>query len=76
MLRRLEVRWEHLSAPLTVELSEIRVAEIETLALTTSSDPADAYRHFVDDGIGGFRDRQHAEAFLAHINSLTPDNPV
>ena len=27
----------------------------------------------MDDGIGAFRNRQHADSFLAHINSLTPD---
>ena len=60
-------------SPLVVELAEIRVAEVEDKALQTCSDPPNTYRHFVDDGIGDFRDSDHAEAFLTHINSLTED---
>ena len=62
-----------MGSPLVVELAEIRVAETETTALKTYSDPPNTYRHFVDDGIGDFRDRAHADGFLSHLNSLTED---
>ena len=62
-----------MGSPLVVELSEIRVAETEQTALSSSPDPPLNYRHFVDDGIGSFRDRQHADSYLSHINSLNPD---
>ena len=62
-----------MGSPLIVELSEIRTAETEQHALATCTDPPNTYRHFVDDGIGDFRDKQHADKFLAHINSFNPD---
>ena len=62
-----------MGSPLIVELAEIRLAEVETLALSSSPDPPDFYSHFVDDGLGAFRDRPHAEAFLSYLNSLTED---
>ena len=42
-------------------------------ALTTYKDPPNTYRHFVDDGIGDFRDKSHADGFLKYLNSLTDD---
>ncbi|MCP4494476.1 MAG: hypothetical protein GY820_45335, partial [Gammaproteobacteria bacterium] len=62
-----------MGSPLTVELAEIRLAEIETLALSSSPDPPHSYSHFVDDGLGAFRDKRHAETFLSFLNSLTED---
>ena len=62
-----------MGSPLIVELAEIRLAEIETLALSSSSDPPHSYAHFVDDGLGAFRDKAHAETFLSFLNSLTED---
>ena len=59
-----------IGSPLIVELAEIRLAETENLALSSSPDPPNFYSHFVDDGLGAFRDRPHAEVFL---NSLTKD---
>ena len=56
-----------------VELAEIRVADVENTALTTYKDPPNTYRHFVDDGIGDFRDKSHADGFLNYLNSLTDD---
>jgi hypothetical protein len=58
---------------LIVELAEIRLAEVETLALSSSPDPPFSYSHFVDDGCGAFRDRDHAEAYVSFLNSLTED---
>ena len=55
-----------MGSPLVVELAEIRVADVENTALTT-------YRHVVDDGIGDFRDKSHADGFLNYLNSLTDD---
>ena len=62
-----------MGSPLVVELAEIRVAEVENTALTTYKDPPNTYRHFVDDGIGDFRDKSHADGFLNYLNSLTDD---
>ena len=62
-----------MGSPLVVELAEIRVAEVEDTALKTCSDPPNTYRHFVDDGIGDFRDSDHADSFQNHLNSLTDD---
>ena len=62
-----------MGSPLIVELAEIRTAETEQHALSTTTTPPGTYRHFVDDGIGAFANRQHADAFLAYINSLNPD---
>ena len=53
-----------------VELAEIRVADVENSALITYKDPSNTYRHFVDDGIGEFRDKSHANG--SH-NFLTDD---
>ena len=36
-------------------------------------DPPNTYRHFVDDGIGDFRDKSHEDGFLSYLNSLTDD---
>ncbi len=62
-----------MGSPLIVELAEIRTAETEQHALATCPDPPHTYKHFVDDGIGDFRDRRQADNFLAYINSLNPD---
>ena len=43
------------------------------MALRSFLDPPPHYYHFVDDGFGHFRNRSHAESFLAHFNSLSPD---
>ena len=62
-----------MGSPLTVALAEIRVTDIENLAISTFPHPPKHYRHFVDDGFGHFTDRDHANNFLQHINSLTED---
>ena len=62
-----------MGSPLTVSLVEIRVSHTENLAITNSIDPPGDYYHFVDDGFGHFRNRDHAENFLRHLNSLTSD---
>ena len=62
-----------MGSPLTVALAEIRVSYIEDLAIRNSTDPPSHYYHFVDDGFGHFRNRQHAESFLNHLNSMAPD---
>ena len=62
-----------MGSPLTVALADIRTAEVEQLALNTFADPLHTYRHFVDNGIGSARDAAQADAFLAHINSLSTD---
>ncbi|KAL5260219.1 hypothetical protein ACHWQZ_G010365 [Mnemiopsis leidyi] len=62
-----------MGSPLIVELAEIRLAEVETLALSSSPDPPSSYSHFVDDGCGAFRDKDHAETYLTFLNSLTED---
>ena len=62
-----------MGSPPTVALAEIRVTEIEQLALETSSQPPKHYRHFVDDGFVHFLDKQHANEFLRNINGLTND---
>ena len=59
-----------MGSPLVVELAEIRVADVENTTLTTYKDPPKTYRHFVDDGIGDFRDQSHADGFLNYLNSL------
>ena len=62
-----------MGSPLTVALAEVRVSEIESLALSSSADPPSLYKHFVDDGISRYRDRHHAEIFLQHLNSQSND---
>ena len=62
-----------MGSPLTVALAEVRVTNIESLELASSADPISLYKHFVDDGISRHRDRQHAESFLEHLNSLSDD---
>ena len=62
-----------MGSPLTVALAEVRVSEIESLALSSSADPPSVYKHFVDDGISQYRDRQHADIFLQHLNSQSND---
>ena len=62
-----------MDSPLTVALAEVRVTHIESSALASSADPPSLYKHFVDDGISRYRDKQHAESFLAHLNSLSDD---
>ena len=62
-----------MGSPLTVALAEICVTYIEDLAISTSTNPPKHYYHFVDDGFGHFRNSQHAESFVNHINSLAPD---
>ena len=51
-----------MGSPLVVELAEIRVVDVENTALATYKDPPNTYRHFVDDGIGDFRDKSHADS--------------
>ena len=48
-----------MGSPLTVALAEVRVTNVELLA--SSADPSSLYKHFVDDGISRYRDRQHAD---------------
>ena len=62
-----------MGSPLTVALAEVRVTHIGSSALASSADPPSLYKHFVDDGISRYRDKQHAESFLAHLNSLSDD---
>ena len=62
-----------MGSPLIVELSEIRTAETELLALSSCPNPPIAYNHFVDDGIGAFKDRTHAEYYLSYLNSRNTD---
>ena len=62
-----------MGSPLTVALAEVRVTHIESSVLASSADPPSLYKHFVDDGISRYRDKQHAESFLAHLNSLSND---
>ena len=62
-----------MGSPLTVALAEIRVTDIDDLSISSNTNPPNHYYHFVDDGFGHFRNRQHAESFLQHINSLAPD---
>ena len=62
-----------MGSPLVVEMTEIRAADVENTALTTYTDPPNTYRHFVDNGIGEFRDKSHADGFLSYLNSLTDD---
>ena len=62
-----------MGSPRTVALAEVRVTHIESSALASSADPPSLYKHFVDDGISRYRDKQHAESFLAHLNSLSDD---
>ena len=59
--------------PLIVELSEIRTAETEQQALASCPNPHIAYNHFVDDGIGAFKDKTHADYFLTYLNSRNTD---
>ena len=62
-----------MGSPLTVTLAEIRVTHIEQQALSSSTRKPKHYYHFVDDGLGHFINRTHAEEFLQHLNSLAPD---
>ena len=62
-----------IGSPLTVALAEIHVSYIEDLAIRNSTDPPLHYYHFVNDGFGHFRNRQHAESFLNDLNSMAPD---
>ena len=57
-------------SPIVVEQAEIRLADVENNALATYTDPPKTFRHFVDDGIGDFRDKSHADGFL---DSLTDE---
>ena len=45
-----------MGSPLTVALAEIRVTDIENLAISSFSSPPKQYKHFVDDGFGHFTD--------------------
>ena len=62
-----------MGSPLTVTLAEIRVTHIEQQALSSSTRKPKHYYHFVDDGLGHFINRSHADEFLQHLNSLAPD---
>ena len=55
-----------MGSQLIVELSEIRTAETEQQDLASCPNPPIAYNHFVDDGIGAFKDKSHADYFLLH----------
>ena len=61
------------SSPLTVELAEIQITELETITFNTSPQPPSLYKHFVDDGFEVFRDKTHAETYLEYVNSLSND---
>ena len=65
-----------MGSPLIVELSEIRTAETEQQALASYPNPHIAYNHFVDDGIGAFKDKTHADYFLTYLNSRNTDRPT
>ena len=58
-----------MGSPLVVELAEIRVADVENTAFTTYKHPPNTYRHFVDKGIGDFRDKSHTDC---SSTTLTP----
>ena len=62
-----------MGSPLTVTLAEIRVTDVELRAIASSIRKPKNYYHFVDDGFGHFIDREHAEEFLEHLNSMVPD---
>ena len=62
-----------MGSPLSVTLAEIRITYIEQLALSSSTRKPKHYYHFVDDGLGHFINRAHAEELLQHLNSLAPD---
>ena len=62
-----------MGSPLTVELAEIRVTELEAIALNTSPQPPSLYKHFVDDGFGVLCDKTHGETYLEYVNSLSSD---
>ena len=62
-----------MGSQLVVELAEIRVANVENTVLITYKSPPNTYRHFVDNGIGDFRDKSHADGFINFLNSLTDD---
>ena len=62
-----------MGSPLTVTLAEIRATAIEQQALSSITRKPKHYYHFVDDGLGHFINRNHAEEFLQHLNSLAPD---
>ena len=62
-----------MGSPLTVTLAEIRVTDIEQRAIANSTRRPKHYYNFVDDGLGHFINRNHAEEFLEHLNSLAPD---
>ena len=64
-----------MGSPLVVEFAEIIVADVKNTALTTYTDPPNTYRHFVDDGIGNFRDKSYADGFLNLLNSFTYNTP-
>ena len=61
------------SPPLTVELAEIQITELETIAFNTSPQPPLLYKHFVDAGFEVFRNKTHAETYLEYVNSLSSD---
>ena len=67
-----------MGSPLTVELAEIRVTELETIALNTSPQPQSLYKHFVDDGFGVFRDKRRDKCFCTqkHISNTSIPSPV
>ena len=62
-----------MGSPLTVTLAEIRVTDVELRAIASSIRKPKNYYHFVDDGFGHFIDREHAEEFLEHLNSMASD---
>ena len=62
-----------MGSPLTVTLAEIRVTDVELQAIASSIRKPKNYYHFVDDGFGHFIDREHAEEFLEHLNSMASD---
>ena len=62
-----------MGSTLTVTLAEIRVVDIEQLAVANSTRKPKHYYYFVDDGFGYFINRNHAEEFLEHLNSLVHD---
>ena len=62
-----------MGSPLTVTLVEIRVTDVELRAIASSIRKPKNYYYFVDDEFGNFIDREHAEEFLEHLNSMASD---
>ena len=64
--RQLRLRIQRKLLPTAIV--EMRVEDVENTAIITYTDLPNIYRHFVDDGIGYFRDKSHADGFLNFLN--------